>query len=104
MKHWTRNVFLGSHDLQERLRTEIVRRWPEAQYPFHIQVVADDATSTIEVRVWTDDGIHIFEEATHEAFAASRENDPINAVLDAVELGLKEVATESLAINRGVPS
>jgi hypothetical protein len=72
--------------------------------PPRVITFADDATSTIEVRVWTDDGIHIFEEATHEAFAPSRENDPINAVLDAVELGLTEAATESLAINRGVPS
>jgi hypothetical protein len=105
MKHWNRNVFLSSHDLQERLRAEIARRWPEAQYPFHIQVIAEDTTSTVEVRVWSDDGIHIFEEALPESFSASRENDPtIAAVLHADELALREAASESLVINQGVPS
>ena len=105
MKHWNRNVFLGSYDLQERLRAEIVRRWPEAQYPFHIQVIAEDTTSTVEVRVWTDEGVHIFEEVLPESFSVSSENEPkIGAVLHAVELALREAASESLAINRGVPS
>jgi hypothetical protein len=36
---------------------------------------------------------------------SSRENDPtISAVLHAVELALRKAASESLAINQGVPS
>lgn len=78
---------------------------PEAQYPFHIQVIAEDTTSTVEVRVSTDEGVHIFEEVLPESFSASRENDPtIVAVLHAVDLALREAASESLATNRGVPS
>jgi hypothetical protein len=103
MKQWSRNVFLGSHDLQERLRAEIVRRWPEAQYPFHIQVLAEEAGSAVEVRVWSDEGIHIFEEATPESFPSRKDDRTIAAVLHTVELALREAAGEKLAVNRAVP-
>ena len=103
MKQWNRNVFLGSQDLQERLRAEIVRRWPETQYPFHIHVLAEDAASAVEVRVWTDDGIHILEEAIPESFLSPKDDPTIAAVLDTVELALREAAGEKLAINQAVP-
>jgi len=105
MRHWSRNVFLGNHDLQERLRTEIVRRWPEAHYPFHIQVAAEETISAIEVRVWSENGIYIFEEATPETlYSSGEDHTTVAAVLHTVELALREAATESFAINRGVPS
>lgn len=102
MKHWNRNVFLGSHDLQERLRAEIVRRWPEAQYPFHIQVLAEETATTVEVRVWSDEGIHILEEAIPESFPPSKDDPTIAAVLRTVDLALREAAAEKLAIDRAV--
>src|SRR5215472_3022298 len=102
MRQWTRNVFLADHDLQERVRTEIVRRWPEAKCPLHIRVMGEEGTA-IEVRVWSDTGVHIFEEAVPEDFSASRRNDPtVIAVLHAVELALSEAANETLDANQGV--
>lgn len=102
MKRWIRSVFLGTHDFQEQLRTEIVRRWPEARYPFHIQVNGEDATGAIGVRVWTDDGIHIFEEADPRDDGYGEDNSITEAVLHAVELALRGAGTEKLAINQGV--
>jgi hypothetical protein len=100
MKHWHRNVFLESHDLQERVRIELIRRWPEAKYPFHIQVLGEEGTAAIEVAVWAD-GIHIVEVAVPGDFSASRENDPTTtAVLNAVEVALKAAASERLAVNQ----
>ena len=103
MKRWTRSVFLGTRDLQEQLRAEIVRRWPEARYPFHIQVIGEDATGAIGVRVWTDDGIHIFEEADPWDVGYGEDTRIAAAVFHAVELALREAGSEKLAINQGVP-
>ena len=75
MRSWNRSVYIDNHDLQERLRSEIRRRWPEPQYPFHIQIAGEEATIAVAVRVWTDDGVHIFEEAIPENFSASSETD-----------------------------
>ena len=103
MTRWHRSVILGGHYLQERVRAEIVRRWPEAQYPFHIEVLAEDAASTFEVHVWSDTGIHIFEEAIPKS-SPSREDDmTIAAVLETVELAVGEAASEKLGVNRAWP-
>ena len=103
MKSFSRIVSLGSHDLQEQLRTEIARRWPETQYPFHIQIISEEATNTVGVRVWTDDGIHIFEETDSESVSSSGGSSLKAAVLGAVELALREASSEKLAINQAVP-
>lgn len=91
MKHWSRSVFLGNHDLQEQLRAEIVRRWPEAEYPFHIEVIEEETKSAMEVRVSSEAGIHIFEEAIPENVCSSGgSRRTIDAVLHAVDLGLRK--------------
>ena len=85
------------------MRAEIIRRWPEARYPFHIEVFAEEASSAFEVHVWSDTGIHIFEEAIPKT-SPSREDDAIiAAVLHTVALALGEAANEKLGVNRAWP-
>ena len=103
MTRLNRSVFLAGHDLQERVRAEIVRRWPEAQYPFHIEVLAEQPASAVEVHVWSDAGIHIFEEAIPEASPSREDDATIAAVLHTVELAVREAVSENLAVNRAVP-
>jgi hypothetical protein len=103
MIRWTRSVFLGDHDLQERLLAEIVRRWPEAQYPFHVEVLAEEIGSAFEVHVWSDTGIHIFQEAIPKSASSREDRAFIAAVLHTVELALGEAATEKLGVNRTWP-
>jgi len=103
MIRWTRSVFLGGHDLQERLRAEIVRRWPEAQYPFHLEVLAEETDSAFEVHVWSDTGIHIFQEAIPKSPPSREDDATIAAVLYTVERALGEAASEKLGVNRAWP-
>ena len=103
MIRWTRSVFLGDHDLQERLRAEIVLRWPEAQYPFHVEVLADEIDSAFEVHVWSDTGIHIFQEAIPKSPPSREDDATIAAVLHTVERALGEAASEKLEVNRVWP-
>ena len=87
MKHWKRSVSPVSHDLAEYLQGEIRRRWPEGEYPFHIEVIASQDTTWLEVRVWNA-GVHIVNDACPMKFLASAAKSPtVAAVLHAIESG-----------------
>ena len=91
MRHWNRTVLIGNAELGEYLRDEIRRRWPEAKYPFHIEVVGDQSMTHLEVRVWNTAGIQVVQAADPGQPATSKAESPtVAAVLSTVESAMAE--------------
>lgn len=81
-----RLVALATAELAEHHQSEIKRRWPEDQYPFHIEVFETPNLQRLEVHVWND-AVDITRQASPQAFLGSRETT-VAAVLHAVERAL----------------
>jgi hypothetical protein len=91
MRHWNRTVLIGNGEMGEYLRDEIRRRWPEAQYPFHIEVVSDQSMTHLEVRVWNIGGVQIVKGVLPEQSMASGTQSPtVVAALQTVEAAISE--------------
>ena len=93
MAPWNRQVSLAGDELEDRLLAEIKRRWPDGQYPFHIEVVGAKDQKGIQIRLWDGDGLEIIKRAFPEKFISSPAKSPtVAAVIHAVESAVASVA------------
>ena len=87
-RRWNRLVALATAELAEHLQSEIKKRWPEEQYPFHIEVFETPNFQQLDVHVWND-AVDITRQASPEGSLESLEKSPtVAAVLQAVEKAL----------------
>jgi hypothetical protein len=66
-------------------------------------IVALSSGRAFEVHVWSDTGIHIFQEAIPKSSPSREDDATIATVLHTVELALGEAASEKLGVNRAWP-
>lgn len=96
MRHWKRSVSQVSNDIEEFLRAEIKLRWPEREYPFHIEVVGSEGTTNLEVRVWDSERVHVVHNACPTKFPNSPSKSPtVGAILHAIEAALVDAKIQN---------
>jgi hypothetical protein len=88
MPDWHRTVLREDNELAELLRDKIRERWPEAEYPFHIEVIGGKIRM---IRVWNGQGIQVAAEVGPEPFIRRLgKNAVVASILDAIHKAVRE--------------
>jgi hypothetical protein len=84
-RQWNRGVSkLGDQAEERSLQSELVQRYPAAEFPFHIRVVGRADGTSVGVQVYDGRGFEVIETAFPEDYLDAPEGAARVAVLDKV--------------------
>jgi hypothetical protein len=92
---WNRRASnLGDRTREQYILEQLRRRWPEAEYPIHIDIIGQADSTAVGVQIRNGDDINIFEKAHPEQYLGEEPSAQVNAVLAKAEQILQRLRAE----------